>query len=426
MTHVDFFDRRAVSPNGLYEVDALSAENGKVQPPPGLDVPEPGPFGYQRMFRYQCRDAGTGELVWERWQPEREESPEYLFVSDEGECGVFCMGEVFVIDAKGRRAAGVTMSSTTPVFSGIGESADYVDEHIHDTSAGQMWSCHSIAYFLSDGGARYFVVVPWWGRRIVLNISAGEWCRGADYENAAGVEGRALREFEAAFAIKTIAQAVETPELMGTDAEVFGRGDNQTPKPLDIRTTVLECGTTARDFRGAVFNSLNIVHEQGLADAGELVAQLEKTNQLGGVDSSVPGYRFVRPQWIETFTDIRCVAQRTLRLLGRAPSLLPGYMTRGCLQKGDDATFDGLEPGASMETVRQVAGAPSYMREHTYQIGRNFFRDYYWEYDFGVGAEGRTVILAWLQTSKGSLTRIDYPKVPIWLDPAYRRRLVDP
>lgn len=376
-------------------------------------------FGYQRMFRYQCRDLASDSIVWERWQPKKEDSPQEIHVSDEGECGVLCQDTVFAIDGVGRRAAGITLSSSEPVFGGAGRGADYVDDNIHDTSAGQQWAMCSMAYFLKFDGARLFVVTPHWGRRIVLDLTSGLWRNSSEFENASGAPGVQFRKCEAEIARNMLQRAVGRPDLFTAKAHESESYDDDAPLPIVV------CRGSPQDIVFDTITAMLVVQEQRLQNSLDAIRWLERSDVIGGTTSSGAFSEYLSEKSTYTFLIIRCFAQRTLRLLGRVPEELPAYLFGAQPTQVNDNGLSRIRVGSDADTVLRVAGLPSYIRDHPYWIDGKFFRDEFWEYDFGAGETGRTVRLLWSHKTPGKLTSIDDPGIPIWLDPRFKRRLVE-
>src|SRR5829696_375234 len=95
MTAIYYPDREATSVGGRYTLEARSPHNGTIPYRDGRMPADEFPAKYrqhQRNFRYRLLDnraaapAGPDgvRVVWERWQPLRENSPHELLVSADG------------------------------------------------------------------------------------------------------------------------------------------------------------------------------------------------------------------------------------------------------------------------------------------------------------------------------------------------------
>src|SRR4051812_14499864 len=100
MTAIFYSDCEATSDGGRFTLEARSPHNGTIRHRDGRK-PSEKEFGFkyrehQSEFRYRLLDHAphrslgrlvgvTGpRVVWERWQPKREDSPHELIVSDDG------------------------------------------------------------------------------------------------------------------------------------------------------------------------------------------------------------------------------------------------------------------------------------------------------------------------------------------------------
>ncbi len=169
-----FSDVVAESPSKRYRVEAKSPDNSTKK----------GRHAFQASFVYTCWDTTTKLVLWTRKQamgkpmpsgegpsetltlPE-EASPVSIFVADSG-WTVIRTGwdELIPVDPLGHDRCRLRLL----------EDAFTKEERrqfVHGTTAGPRWSGYSLWYFLDTGGQRYFVLRPWWGHRVVLNLVAG-------------------------------------------------------------------------------------------------------------------------------------------------------------------------------------------------------------------------------------------------------------
>ena len=178
-----FSDSTAKSANGKFRLEAKSPAN------------EEGRRAFAANFEYTLFDESTGKVVWTRKQPMKKDaewptpdgegSPSGVWVDDDGRAVVFTgWQELFVLEP----------TAGQKVFQGkILEQFPNGDrkKFVHQTTAGPMWTGNSLWYFLSaegEAGAkhRYFVVRPWWGDRVFLDLEATKFLLDAE-------EGEALR-----------------------------------------------------------------------------------------------------------------------------------------------------------------------------------------------------------------------------------------
>lgn len=159
-------DCAATSPNGRYRLEAKSPQN----------TPEDGnamPCGAD--FRYILVDTRTKERVWSRDQPKEEDSPDRLFVHDSGVVVVrTAFDDLMLLSADaGTKCASVSL---TRAFTDEEHS-----KYFERTTARDIWAQRSEWYFLAepaaDGGAGrglWFVVRPFWHRRLILDVRSSK------------------------------------------------------------------------------------------------------------------------------------------------------------------------------------------------------------------------------------------------------------
>ena len=165
-------DITVCSPSGRFRIDATSPDNaGKSRLP------------FQSNFTYKCVDTSSGNLVWSRKQamgkPSRlskdspieianpiEASPASIYVSDSGWTVIRTGHDDLIVVSP----EGIDVGRTKLLDEGLlPEEGKYVCP----TTAGPYWSGMSAWYFLHERTDEYFVIRPWWGRRIFVNLRKG-------------------------------------------------------------------------------------------------------------------------------------------------------------------------------------------------------------------------------------------------------------
>ena len=191
------------SPSKRYKVEAKSPDNVGDH----IHV-------FQGSFTYTCRDSTTAKLLWTRKQAmgkseplednsaimvrsTEEESPVAIFVSNTG-WTVIRTGwdELIAVDLAGHDRARVKLLSEAFTKE---EQEKYVDH----TTAGPRWSGYSLSYFLDVDGQALFIVRPWWGRRVMINLETGKLIQAT----AAILAGAA--EYERNYVLTELAKAVD-------------------------------------------------------------------------------------------------------------------------------------------------------------------------------------------------------------------------
>jgi len=185
MSAVSFPDLDIVSPNGRYRGEAKSPDNREIPGPDGKPA-DPTTFGYkygqeQRTFRFRLRDH-QGQLLWERWQPEREPSPVQLYLADDGWLVIRTHGDrltylvcispagvetirVIVTDGCVYRPASETPPPGSPLV---------IASNANSSSAGLYWAWAALHFFFHYQNDCYFSMWPSWGERFAINLTQGQ------------------------------------------------------------------------------------------------------------------------------------------------------------------------------------------------------------------------------------------------------------
>ena len=281
-------DISAESPSKRYRVEANSPDNARKKGHPA----------FQASFIYTCRDMTTKHVLWTRAQamgkPQQdgkhsaEASPVDIFVSDAG-WTVIRTGwdELIAVDSAGHDRCCIGL--LTDGFTNQ-EKSDYVD----DTTAGPMWSGYSLWYFLDVDDKHLFVVRPWWGRRVVLNLEIG----------------RLLDE---------------TPDVIRS-AVAYERHYVMTELTKGVETRKKWEKEQCCEAVWPILNASYLAGRIPVPEAAPLLEHLQEVSYSGSSTSGGLGIgeQFngeVNPHSYETFT-LRQVVQLSLRRLGKTPRFL--------------------------------------------------------------------------------------------------------
>ena len=173
-----FPDITVESPSKKFKIEAVSPDNAVAE----------SRFGpsWQASFVYTFRNTEKNEVLWTRKQPMEtrkhlpgppghgktytipaEESPVSIFVSDAGWTVIQTdRDELIVVDIAGKDRGVLGL-----LKDGLTEKEK--EEYVVRSTGGPRWKGCSLWYFLDTGEQPLFVVTPWWGRRIVLDLKSG-------------------------------------------------------------------------------------------------------------------------------------------------------------------------------------------------------------------------------------------------------------
>ena len=148
------------SASGRYRVDATSPDNeGEGYSP------------FQEDFTYTCTDTTDGKVIWTRKQAAKkqlEASPISIFVQNDGSAAVFTgWNNLIIVSSRGQDLGKINLLKDA-----LTETEN--DQFVHRTTAGPRWTGLSARYFLTTANRDFFVLRPWWGRRIFVDISKGK------------------------------------------------------------------------------------------------------------------------------------------------------------------------------------------------------------------------------------------------------------
>ncbi|KAF0242234.1 MAG: hypothetical protein FD180_4031 [Planctomycetota bacterium] len=306
-------DKTADSPSGRFRIEARSPDNAA------------GKREDQGHFEYSMIDTTTGKALWTRKQPEPgagedvEAVPEGVFAGDDGVAIVRTEeDEIFMLDTSGKKKTPFFIDERFPLRERA-EFAENSDRPIH-------WSGNSRWYFLnvkSDAGtASYFVIRAYWGRRVVLDISAGVVME--DEKVTADIQA-AAREAEEAWVREVLAR--------------FAKKAETSKYPVESATE--QGNRDAKDLACAIF----------LAGAMELsteipaLKKLEKCHVHGSTGMGRHSLSFHDDQ-------VRQACQTALRRLGKTPRQATGVE----VSVGKGAGSDELKSEVSIKERVSHAG----------------------------------------------------------------------
>ncbi|MFM2242956.1 MAG: hypothetical protein RLZ97_1811 [Verrucomicrobiota bacterium] len=198
-----FGDEEGMSPSGRYVVTAKSPENQ-----------EDGYKAFQANFLYTFTDTRSGEVLWTRKQPMGEPiqigddpsvtetfpvegSPVSIHVSDSGDT-VICTAddELILISLTGKETGKIHLLRD-------GFTQDEREKYVSETTIGPMWAGRSHWYFVGADSREYFVIRPWWGRHVILDLETGKITPSFD-----ALE-KAIATAERAYVIKILQGALD-------------------------------------------------------------------------------------------------------------------------------------------------------------------------------------------------------------------------
>jgi hypothetical protein len=427
MTTVRFADVRSVSKGERYTAEALSPENGSIPFPDSVPESErrPNSFGFQRHFRYRLYDSKQ-RVVWERWQGEREDSPEELYVSDDGDVVARLHGHgaapLVAFDKGGQPRIvvmlmpdGLAPSIRQDVARDSGFSARVVpwsDPNVQFTTAGIWWAMNSIGYFFDWNGAHYFAIRCAWGRRILLNLGSYELTA----EPASGLIER-LESAEAELARKVVRAAADSlPATEPTGGLPAGYGDDEDEDP------VKSMPDPAR-----VCACIDVVGALKLRDMLPALRALEGVSSWAYSTSSHAFEGDAFSQGLHA-QHVRPIVQQSLWRIGERPRRYANYAFTQDADDDGETLIKMPDPAPELEPlvpklnsemraaeVLALLGSPTFAKSSSTEIApRKFIWGETWEYDLMRGGTASTLCIKWSGEKKGSIERIEEVKPARW------------
>ncbi len=247
----------AVSTNGRYRVDAVSPE---------LTSPDVG-------YLYTLTDQTTKQVVWERRQPmvrqkgngtavESEPRPRRLFVADDGSvlalvgAGIGAEESMIGLDSRDGSVRG-----TVPIVEAFPKGQLDTFAPILKTSS--YWETSVAEYFVTlneakpDEAVTYFVVRPFWGHRLVIDLDTMTHVYLGAFHGAVPTS-KLTHADEATKRIVSACLAEETRSAL----EVLTKASTVEPQDL-------------RHYRLELESALRTVVLFRLTEAGPLLAEIE-------------------------------------------------------------------------------------------------------------------------------------------------------
>jgi hypothetical protein len=341
-TDVFYLNKDRVSPNGRFKIEAVSPKN---RDPEHIKA-------FADEFVYTLTDTKSGAKLWSRKQGEDEGSCASLHIDDDGWVVITTgWNELLPVAPDGKVTGRIDILDEAL-------TKDERRNFVADTTAGPMWAGYSEWYFNRHDQRRLFVIRPWWGRRIVIDLPKGALVEETPAMNAA------FAAHETAKVLHDLEQAVIRRETWDKD------------ESCEEVWPVLQASFLA----GCL----------GVEAAVPYLEALQDSNYSGSSTSGGLGYGEdfsgrVNPHNYSTFT-LRQVVRFALRRLGRVPKFLPCHEFEITADaKGKDRPYQPkakAAPGAanlkmahkgmSAEETLDLLGSPDWI---TYDG---------WEYDIDV------------------------------------------
>lgn len=174
-------DIESKSPSARYVVTAQSPENQ-----PGKERK-----AFQSSFTYTCTDTTSGKILWTRKQPmgepeqvgndpayifadPKEGSPSSIYLSDLGNTVIYTgWQELIIVDITGKVTGQLDVLKD-------GLTKEENENYVDDTTAGPIWQERSLWHFVSADAREFFVIRPWWGRNLYIDLSTGKFTKASN------------------------------------------------------------------------------------------------------------------------------------------------------------------------------------------------------------------------------------------------------
>lgn len=401
MTAIGYPDCEALSDNGRFRLEARSPHNGTIPHRNGqMATDDEYGFKYrdhQDCFRYQLLDVKSGEVLWERWQGEKEDSPHELAVSDEGWSILRMHGvkpEVLTVSPMGRDVLRVWIGPCGEhPFDRLAQSAPVVTwspDCMELSSAGNYWTHNSWRYFSRVGDERYFVWRTRTGGRLVINLARAKMLLPEEQEELGIISICEHLECEDVFRYLSEMDA-RMPEIIAFFKLSYDEQINQDPAPRGIERLT-----------------------PALALAGQLriescIPFLKKWEAVKLESYQTGSFALVDYNYEAQY--IRPIVCHALRRMNQEPS---GYAACGFVKpEGEKISIPEhlgdrreqskrVSRSTSALEVLQLIGAPDFVSRNSRPGPEAFIWTETWEYDFREQAGWVTLRIIWEEQDDSS------------------------
>lgn len=382
-----FSDEEGKSASGRYVVTAKSPENQGGERK-----------AFQASFVYTCTDTQSGKILWTRKQPMGEPvqlgndpsmthsfpdegSPVSIYVSDSGHTVIYTgFQELILINLTGKETSKIDVL-------GDGLTKDEREKYVSDTTAGPMWAGRSHWYFVEAESREYFVIRPWWGRHVILDLSTGKMTPPTEALR------KATAEAEKAYVISVLQGALDG--------------------------TIKKCDCCGGPHKAAFAAYLAGVLK--IKDVLPALRKLEGDTSIGsstmGGDVGIPQGR-IQPLNYDTYTTRQSI-HLALRRLGEKPGPFPCTRFKAEHKDYDQKKpyirepVDGtrhtnaskLQNGMSPEQVINLLDCPDYIP------------GIIWQYDIDAD-DPYTLAVSWTDDRK--VKKIEVIRPALWLEGTFR------
>ena len=382
-----FSDEEGKSALGRYVVTAKSPENQGGERK-----------AFQASFVYTCTDTQSGKILWTRKQPMGEPvqlgndpsrthsfpdegSPVSIYVSDSGHTVIYTgFQELILINLTGKETSKIDVL-------GDGLTKDEREKYVSDTTAGPMWAGRSHWYFVEAESREYFVIRPWWGRHVILDLSTGKMTPPTEALR------KATAEAEKAYVISVLQGALDG--------------------------TIKKCDCCGGPHKAAFAAYLAGVLK--IKDVLPALRKLEGDTSIGsstmGGDVGIPQGR-IQPLNYDTYTTRQSI-HLALRRLGEKPGPFPCTRFKAEHKDYDQKKpyirepVDGtrhtnaskLQNGMSPEQVINLLDCPDYIP------------GIIWQYDIDAD-DPYTLAVSWTDDRK--VEKIEVIRPALWLEGTFR------
>lgn len=433
MTAIAYPDCDAKSDNDRYSLEARSPDNGTIRCRNGRKVPREESRRrfqmFQREFRFRLLDQGTGRrftnvfrgprVVWERWQPDREDSPVELVVSDDGWSIIRTHGfdpGLVAVAPDGRDVLRVRIIR----HEGVPEENQFPDErtfewrlgHVMDSSAGLYWAGKSRRYFFTLDQRPCFSWRTRWGESLILDLA-----RGMAY-----ADGDAIPQDLAAAADAADREGVVTllarVSSHWKEVQAWLRGKANRRLRNKSLLEAIRQASSALELAGVyrLRECIPFLREWEAVDCPSMTMRSAAMNGDWSLETQL----------------FRPTVHHTLKLLGEEPQGYPTYHFVDFDEKDTKLRFplperlpDRRERVGQVfdllaaEEVLRLLGSPDFIREWTINRGEPDYQPMEdWEYDFRDPSGWSTFRLRWAEdrANGGSRMVASEEVAPYWIE----------